>query len=411
MKLNDKKVQSLIKAGRAGKYTDGHGLVLTVGKTGGAYWQWRTTGPTGKETTVSYGTYPLVSLAEAREKHREAKRMKLDGLNPVAARQQAKALALVKAGNTWGEAADEWVEIMTSRWSETHLATVKQRISKYLGPLKRRPLTEITPPEVLKLLRAIEERGHIETTKRARVIISQVFRYAIALRKVESDPSAALVDLLKTAQERHHAAITDPVKLGHLMRAIRSYTGSEVVRKAMVMQALTFQRPGEVRGMRWSEIDLAAGMWTIPAIRMKSTRAKKAAGEPHLVPLSSQAVTLLRDLHPVTGHRDLVFPGQRGQGRCISENAVRVALRTLGFSNDDHTPHGFRASARTLLAEVLDYRAEVIEAQLAHVVKDGLGRAYNRTTWIDKRKEMMQAWADYLDKLASANVVPLRQAA
>jgi len=411
MKLNDKKVQSLIKAGRPGKYTDGYGLVLTVNKTGGAYWQWRTSGPTGKETTVSYGTYPLVSLAEAREKHRDAKRMKLDGRNPVAARQEIKALAMIKAGNTWGRAADEWVEVMTSRWSETHLATVKQRISKYLGPLKRRPLTEITPPEVLKLLRAIEERGHIETTKRARVIISQVFRYAIALGKVDRDPSAALANLLRSAEEKHHAAITDPVKLGHLMRAIRSYTGSEVVRKAMIMQAFTFQRPGEVRGMQWSEIDLETGMWTIPASRMKSTRAKKATGEPHLVPLSRQAVKLLRDLHPVTGHRDLVFPGQRGQGRCISENAVRVALRTLGFSNDDHTPHGFRASARTLLAEILDFRAEVIEAQLAHVVKDSLGRAYNRTTWIEKRKQMMQAWADYLDGLAAADVTPMRLAA
>lgn len=410
MKLNDKKVQSLIKAGRPGKYTDGYGLVLTINKTGGAYWQWRTTGPTGKETTVSYGAYPLVSLAEAREKHRDAKRMKLDGQNPVAARQQAKVLAMIKAGDTWGDAADEWVEVMTSRWSATHLATVKQRISKYLGPLKRRPLTEITSPEILSLLRKIEDRGHIETTKRARVIIGQVFQYAMALGKVKQDPSAPLVKVLKTAEEKHHSAITDPVKLGHLIRAIRSYTGSEVVRKAMVIQALTFQRPGEVRGMRWDELDLDAGMWTIPAVRMKSTRAKKANGEPHLVPLSTQAVTLLRDLHPVTGHRDLVFPGQRGQGRCISENAVRVALRTLGFGNDDHTPHGFRASARTLLAEVLDYRAEVIEAQLAHVVKDALGRAYNRTTWIDKRKEMMQAWADYLDQLAAA-VVPLRLAA
>ncbi|MBX9870856.1 MAG: integrase arm-type DNA-binding domain-containing protein [Burkholderiaceae bacterium] len=336
MKLNDKKVQSLIKAGRPGKYTDGYGLVLTINKTGGAYWQWRTTGPTGKETTVSYGTYPLVSLAEAREKHRDAKRMKLDGQNPVAARQQAKVLAMIKAGDTWGDAADEWVEVMTSRWSATHLATVKQRISKYLGPLKRRPLTEITSPEILSLLRKIEDRGHIETTKRARVIIGQVFQYAMALGKVKQDPSAPLVKVLKTAEEKHHSAITDPVKLGHLIRAIRSYTGSEVVRKAMVIQALTFQRPGEVRGMRWDELDLDAGMWTIPAVRMKSTRAKKATGEPHLVPLSSQAVRLLRDLHPVTAHLDLVFPGQRGQGRCISENAVRVALRVDSFPNLSH---------------------------------------------------------------------------
>jgi integrase len=384
MKLNDKKVQSLIKAGQPGKYTDGYGLILTINKAGGAYWQWRTTGATGKETTISYGTYPLVSLAEAREKHRDAKRVKLNGQNPVAVRQQAKVLSMIKAGNTWGDAADEWVEVMTSRWSETHLATVKQRISKYLGPLKRRPLTEITSPEILSLLRKIEERGHIETTKRSRVIIGQVFRFAMAIGKATHDPSATLAGVLKTAEEKHHAAITDPVKLGHLIRAIRSYTGSEVVRKAMVIQALTFQRPGEVRGMQWNELDLDAGMWTIPSARMKSTRAKKATGEPHLVPLSSQAVRLLRDLQPVTGHRELVFPGQRGQGRCISENAVRVALRTLGFSNDDHTPHGFRASARTLIAEVLDFRAEVIEVDFTRFNRHLLRSKLN---WSDRYDE------------------------
>lgn len=411
MKLNDKRVQSLIKAGQPGRYTDGGGLVLTVNKTGGAYWQWRTTGPTGKETTVSYGTYPLVSLAEARDKHRDAKRMKLGGKNPVAVRQQAKALALVKAGNTWGETASEWLEVMASKWSISHLETVKTRIDNYLGPLKARPLTEITSPEVLELLRKIEARGAIETTKRVRIIAGQVFKYAMAIGKVDRDPTAALNSVLKTPKESHHSAIIDPERLGHLIRAIRTYTGSEVVRKALQIQALTFQRPGEVRGMRWEELDLDAGMWTIPSTRMKSTLSKKASGEPHLVPLSTQVVAILRDLHHVTGHRDLVFPGQRGQGRCISENAIRVALRTLGFSNDDHTPHGFRATARTLLAEALNWRAEIIEAQLAHTVKDALGRAYNRTTWIDQRREMMQAWGDYLDKLATANAVPLRLAA
>ncbi|PHM20664.1 MAG: integrase [Curvibacter sp. PD_MW3] len=401
MKLNDKKVQSLIKAGQPGRYTDGEGLVLTINKAGGAYWQWRTTGPTGKETTVSYGTYPLVGLAEARNKHRDAKRMKLNGENPVVARQQAKALALVKANNTWGEAANEWLEVMASKWSASHLKTVMTRIDHYLGPLKARPLTEITSPEVLGLLRKIEARGAIETTKRVRIIAGQVFQFAEALGKVDRNPTATLTKVLKTPQESHHSAITDPERLGHLIRAIRSYTGSEVVRKALQIQALTFQRPGEVRGMKWDELDLKTGMWTIPAARMKSTLAKKASGEPHLVPLSTQAVAILRDLHHVTGHRELVFPGQRGEGRCISENAVRVALRTLGFSNDDHTPHGFRATARTLLAEVMDWRAEIIEAQLAHSVRDANGRAYNRTTWIEKRTKMMQDWADYLDTLVA----------
>ena len=412
MKLNDKKVQSLIKAGQPGRFTDGGGLVLTVTKAGGAYWQWRTTGTTGKETTVSYGTYPLVGLADARSKHLEAKRMRLAGQDPTRAKRQAKVLALVAAGNTWGEAANEWLGVMESKWSARHLETVKFRIDRYLGALNTRPLTEITAPEVLSLLRKIEARGAIETTKRVRIIAGQVFKFAMALGKVDRDPTAALTSVLKTPRESHHSAIIDPEGLGGLIRAIRSYSGSEVVRKALQIQALTFQRPGEVRGMRWEELDLDTGMWTIPAARMKSTVIKKANGEAHLVPLSTQAVALLRDLHHVTGHRELVFPGQRGEGRCISENATRVALRTLGFGNDDHTPHGFRATARTLLAEELNWRTEILEAQLAHTVKDALGRAYNRTTWIDQRKKMMQEWADYMDKLAATDiVVPLRMAA
>lgn len=215
MKLNDKKVQSLIKAGQPGRFTDGDGLVLTVNKAGGAYWQWRTTGATGKETTISYGTYPLVSLAEARNKHRDAKRMKLNGQNLVVARQQAKARALVKPCNTWGEAASEWLDVMESRWSAVHLETVKTRIDHYLGPLKARPLTEITSPEVLGLLRKIEARGAIETTKRVRIIAGQVFKYAEALGKVDRDPTATLNKVLKTPQESHHSAITDPERLGH----------------------------------------------------------------------------------------------------------------------------------------------------------------------------------------------------
>jgi len=241
--------------------------------------------------------------------------------------------------------------------------------------------------------------------------MSQVFRYAIATGRATTDPAAALKEALIQPKEGHHAAITDPKKVGQLMRDIRAYSGSEIVRTALLIHALTFQRPNEIRGMRWGELDLDGGTWLIPAARMKSRLRKKETGEPHLVPLSLQAVEALRGLQSATGGRELVFPGQRGEGRQISENTCRQALRTLGYSNEDHTPHGFRATARTLLDERLGVRVEVIEAQLAHAVADSLGRSYNRTSFADDRREMMQAWADYLDTLATAGLMPLRLAA
>lgn len=396
MLLNDIKLKALKRNPKPGKHTDGQGLFLRITPTGGFYWQWRLRTP--KETIVSYGTYPDVSLAEARQRHRDAQAQRRDGIDPNSHKRKTTQTQRLAVANTFGAVSKEWLEVMTSKWSPGHLDTTKERIAKNLTPyIDTRPISELEAPELLLVLRKIEARGATETAHRVRFILSQVFRYAIASGRAFRDPAGDLVGTLKTAVEGHHAAIVDPIKLGQLMRDIKAYRGSPIVRAALMIHALTFQRPNEIRGMRWTELDLDKGEWLIAAERMKSSLQKKATGEPHFVPLSCEAVSVLREIEPLTANRgDLVFPGQRGGGRCISENTARQALRTLGYSNDDHTPHGFRATARTLLDETLGYRVEIIEAQMAHRVRDSLGRAYNRTTFSDERRKMMQGWADYL---------------
>lgn len=411
MQLNDTKLRALKRNPQPGKHTDGQGLFLKISESGGMYWQWRIRTP--RETIVSYGAYPDVGLAEARQRHREAQALRRTGVDPNTAKRKDQQAQRVAVANTFGIISTEWLHVMESKWSAIHLQSTKERIAKNLTPfLDSRPIVELDAPELLQVLRKIEARGATETAHRVRFILSQVFRYAIATGRATRDPAGDLAGTLKTAAEGHHAAITDPKRLGELMRSIRAYRGSPIARAAMMMHALTFQRPGEIRGMRWGEIDLEAKQWLIGADRMKSSLRQKATGEAHLVPLSSAAVEVLREIEPLTAHGALVFPGNRGQGRCISENTARQALRTLGYGNEEHTPHGFRATARTLLDEVLHERVEVIEAQLAHRVRDSLGRAYNRTTFESERTGMMQRWANYLHALeAGANVVPLVRAA
>ena len=393
--LTDTKLKALKRAPVPGKHTDGSGLYLRITPQGGMYWQWRLRTP--KETIVSYGAYPAVGLGEARQKHREAQALRRSGSDPNTAKRDAARAVLAASKNTFGAVAKEWLEVMASKWSPGHLQTTKDRIRRDLTPyLDASPLAALQAPELLKVLRRIEERGAGETAHRVRFILSQIFRHAVDTGRTASNPAGGLSRTLKSVVEGHHAAITDPEKLGQLMRDLHAYRGSPIVRTALLIHALTFQRPGEIRGMRWDELDLEKGEWVIAADRMKSSLKKKAAGEPHFVPLSDAASAALRELKPLTGGGELVFPGQRGQGRSISENTCRQALRTLGYSNEDHTPHGFRATARTLIDEKLGFRVEVIEAQLAHAVRDPLGRAYNRTTFEPERKKMMQAWADYL---------------
>jgi integrase len=258
----------------------------------------------------------------------------------------------------------------------------------------------------------VEERGAVETADRGLMLARQVWRYGVATGRVDRDITADLKGALSPYRGTHFAAITDPVKLGDLIRAIRAYKGGPIVRAALQLAPMLFQRPGELRGAAWAEIDLDAALWTIPAARMKRGKDGKENGDPHLVPLPRQAVDILRGLHGYTGHGTMVFPGERSHDRPISENSVRTALITMGYTPDVQTWHGFRATARTMLAERLDCDPLVIEAQLAHAVKDANGRAYNRTQYLKHRAAMMQQWADYQDKLAAgADLVDLRIAA
>jgi integrase len=402
MALNNMRLNAITKNPVPGKHSDEQGLYLKVTDKGGFYWQWRIRSP--KETIVSYGTFPEVGLAEARERHRQAKEQRRNGLDPVLEKRKSKlALTLrVSKENTFEAVAREWHGVRKSDWAAAHAQKVLRRLEMDVFPrIGRLPVGDITPLMMLDLARKIEARGVYETAGRALGTCGQIFRYGIVTQRCQSDPTAGLYDALKTPPPvQHMPAITDPSKLGELLRACDGYAGSYVVRAALALAPMLLLRPNELRFGDWSEIDLDAALWTIPPARMKRSREGKANGEPHLVPLPRQAVTLLRGLADVTGPTGYVFRGERLHDRAMSENTINAALRRLGYdTTTDQTGHGFRATARTLMDEVLGFDEKIIEAQLAHRVKDTLGRAYNRTEFMQHRFKMMQSWADYLDRL------------
>lgn len=406
-KLTDRAIKAALKeaatTGKGRKHADGGGLYLETTPTGAGYWRWKFR-HLGKENRLSMGTYPGTPLLEARQKHAEGRETLRQGQDPSQARKAARIGAAATAANTFGAIAGEWLKVKATDWAPGHTATVEARLKNNLLPyLGTRPLSELAAPELLAVLKRIESRGAAESAHRCKMICKQVFDHAIAIGAATSNPAAALGKALATPTERHHPAITDPARFGELLRMIDGYRGSPPVRAALLIHALTFQRPGEIQGMQWAEVDLSGAVWTVPPERMKGTRKQKATSEAHTIPLSRQAVAVLADLQSLTGHRAHVFPSERGGGRSMSENAVNAALRSLGIDTmTEHTGHGFRASARTMLAERLGLDMEVIERQLAHGPRDALGTAYNRTTWADQRRDMMQQWADYLDTLRGA---------
>lgn len=374
------------------KLTDGGGLYLQVHPNGSRYWRYDYRFA-GKRKTLALGVYPDVSLKDAREQHQEARRALAQGTDPGEQRKVAKLTRTIAAADSFEAVAREWFETKMHDRSQSHKSRTLRNLESDLFPyLGTRPIANITAPELLAVLRKIESRGAIESAHRTKQTAGQVFRYAIATGRAESDPSGDLKGALKAPAKKHLAAITDPAEVGKLMLAIDSFRGSAVVSAALRFSALVFQRPGEIRGMEWAEVNWERKRWEVPAERMK-TRL------PHIVPLSKQALAVLEELKPLTGRGRFVFPSARGTTRQLSENGVRVALRTLGYDNDTMTPHGFRAMARTLLDEELGVRVDWIEHQLAHAVRDANGRAYNRTTHLADRARMMQDWADYLDQL------------
>lgn len=424
--LTDKTIRAALKAaageGKARKISDGAGLVLDVRPTGAGWWRLRYW-LGGKERMLSLGIYPDTSLAQARVKRDEARRLVAEGQDPSAVRQEAKAETqrrqeaerLADAGlppvGSFEAVAREWLaRVHQVKVSPGHAERTRIRLEQDAFPwIGRQPIAEVDAPELLKVLRRVEGRGAIETAHRLKDACGQVFRYGIAAGLCSRNPAADLRDALQPVQTRHHAAIVEPGQVGKLLRDMHDYQGHAVTRAALSLSALLLLRPGELRHMEWAWLDLEAAMLTVPAEVMKRRKEDKADGPPHLVPLPAQAVAILSDLQALTGAGRYVFPALTTSKRCMSENTVRSALRRLGYGNEDMTAHGFRATARTMIAERLGIGAEVIEAQLAHAVADSLGRAYNRTQYLDQRRAMMQAWADYLDKLRKgADVVPLK---
>jgi len=400
MRLTAIEVKKAAPQEKAYKMADWGGLYLLVNKDGGKYWRYDYRFQ-GKRKTLAFGVYPEISLKVARELHLEARECLAGGDDPVAKKRQDLKLREKADLSTFQSVADEWFEYRMTEKSQSYRVRSLRILQKDLYPsLGRRPIDQIDAPELLAVLRKIERRS-VDIAHRAKQLVGLIFKYAIAVGKVSRNPSAELTGVLRDRKVEHYPTIVDPKQVANLLVAIDGYQGGRVVKTALQLSILTFQRPGHLRHVEWREIDWSAAQWVTDADKMSKTHRA------HIVPLSRQALTHLEQLFQLTGTGRYVFPGERGRSRPISDNAVRTALRTLGYSNEEIVPHGFRALARTMLDEQLGYRVEWIEHQLAHAVKDPTGRAYNRTSFLPQRAKMMQGWADYLDSLRGKLTAPV----
>lgn len=392
MPLTDITIRNAKPQERSYKLSDGKGMYLEIAPSGGKWWRLKYR-IDGKEKRISLGTYPEINLKEARERCDEARKLLANDIDPSEHRKAIKISREAENANSFEIIAREWHAKNTPSWSTSHSERILSRLEKNIFPwLGSSPINKISSPNLLKTLRRIEERGAIETAHRVQQTCSQIFRYAIATGRADRDPAPDLRGALPSVKEIHHAAITNPEMVGALLRAIDSYQGNLITRYALKLAPLVFVRPGELRAAEWAEIDLDKAEWNIPAERMKMR-------QPLLVPLATQAITILKEIQPITGNGRYVFPCAHTKLRPMSNNAILAALRRMGFSKEEMTGHGFRAMARTILDEILNIRPDYIEHQLGHAVRDPNGRAYNRTAHLIERKKMMQQWADYLDQL------------
>lgn len=401
MKLSDTACRNAKAKPEPYSLADGLGLSLTVTPSGGKLWRMRCRFE-GKARLLALGQYPDVSLAKARERRDEARRQLADGIDPGAVKKAVKAARREAAENSFEAIGREWFARISPNWAPGHAKRVQAKLENDLYPrIGAMPVADITAPELLQTLRKIESRGVIETAHRAKQVAGQIFAYAIVTGRAQRNPATDLHKALTPMRGEHFPAVTEPKAVGALLRAIDGYSGSPVVNAAMRLAPLVFVRPGELRQARWADIDLDAAEW-------RFTASKTMAA--HIVPLSVQALAILNDIHPLTGHRGAyVFPGDRTPLRPMSDGALGAALRRMGIGKDEHSVHGWRATARTLLDEALGYPVHLIEHQLAHAVRDPLGRAYNRTAHLPERKAMMQRWADHLDQLRTgAEIIRLR---
>lgn len=382
--------------GKPERLTDEKGMYLELSPAGGKLWRLKYRFG-GKEKRLALGAYPEVGLKAAREKRDAARALLAEGIDPGTERKIQKSAKNEQATNSFEYVAREWLAKNAATWAESHTMNIMRRLERDVFPwVGSREMTAINAAELLSVLRRIEERGAHETAHRVRENCGQIFRYGIATGRASRDPSQDLRGALAPAKTEHMAAVTDPNAVAELLRMLDGYHGTLVTRCALQLAPLVFVRPGELRQAEWKDINLDAAEWCYLVSKTKTN---------HIVPLSRQAVAILRELQPLTGHGRYVFPGLRTNDRPMSNNAVLSAMRRMGIPNEEMTGHGFRAMARTLLHERLKYAPEIIEHQLAHKVPDALGAAYNRTRFLDDRRRMMQDWADYLDRLKAGNPV------
>lgn len=385
------------------KLADGGGLYLLIHPNGGKYWRldYRFT---GKRKTLALGVYPDLSLSDARERREAARKVLANGADPSAVKKAQKAAIVALAENSFEIVAREWFAKHSPNWKENHSSKIIARLEKDVFPwIGARSIAEINAPALLAAIRRIEARGALETAHRALACCGQIFRYAVATGRAERDPTGDLRGALPPVRkDKHFAAITEPKKVGELMRDIDGYSGSYIVKAAFKLSPLLFVRPGELRKMEWKDVNLDAAEWVYHVSKTDTM---------HIVPLARQAVEVLREIQPLTGRSKYVFHGERDHDRPMSDNAIRSALRRMGWANDEMTPHGFRAMASTIL-DNMGYKQEWLERQLAHEEANKVKAAYKREAWrmyLPERTAMMQAWADYLDKLKQgADVIPLR---
>ena len=407
MAITDTFVRQVKHSGKAtgDKHTDGGGMYLLV-KAGGKYWRMDYT-HLAKRKTLALGVYPAVSLAKARKRRETARELMSDGIDPGTAKREEMQAAVMAAANTFELVAREFHSTKIAAWSPAYSAKWLRGMVKDLFPyLGAMPVASITAPTLLTVVRRAETRGAHETAHTLKQNSGQVFRYAIQTGRCERDPSADLHGALKPVVVKHMAAILEPVKVGEMLRAIHAYAGQPTTRVALILSALLFQRPGNIRKMEWAWIDFDSALLTIPSQDMKRRVHQKINGRPHLVPLAPQAIATLLELRPLTGHGRYVFPSLLTGERPMSDNTVNLALRRLGICKEEMTAHGFRATARTLLIErVAGISDDVIEAQLAHGKSGPLGGAYDRAEFMEQRRKMMVVWADYLDKLRDGGEV------
>ncbi|HNP52349.1 MAG TPA: integrase arm-type DNA-binding domain-containing protein [Nitrosomonas nitrosa] len=403
MPLSDVTIRNTKPATKPTKLYDGRGLYLIVTPTGSKWWRFRFKFD-GKEKLLSLGIYPDISLKDARDRRDEARKLIANGVNPSENRKIQKLARADLVANSFEIVAREWFAKYSTSWAKNHSDRTIRRFERDIFPwIGGQPIAEINAPKLLEVVRRIENRGALETAHRALANCGQVFRYAAATGRAERDPSSDLRGALPPVKGTHFAATTEPRRVGEILRALDGYEGTLTVRCALRLAPLVFVRPGELRNAQWSDIDFDTAEWRYLVTKTNT---------PHIVPLASQAIEILRELQPLTGNSRYIFPSARSYTRPMSDNAILAAMRRLGIEKDEMSGHGFRAVARTILDEVLGVRPDFIEHQLAHAVRDPNGRAYNRTAHLPERRKMMQQWADYLDKLKTgAEIIPMHREA